>query len=170
MSIVTWFGTSCPQSTIVMVRVKNRYLLVHILYPDAADGPNARFPISKSNGSVPDVVQFHQPTPDSLTPQLLARAIRDEISLLFGDYGVGITAGSLSGTVPLQSSLERVSHAQPEYADIALQSNISRRRHRQPSSDARGLTTVSYGPHCPFSLNCLKCPTSIETKHVFFRW
>ncbi|KAI9870547.1 MAG: hypothetical protein M1830_004111 [Pleopsidium flavum] len=76
-----------------MVRLKNRYLLVHILYPDA---PNAKITTSKPPSSVPDVVQFHQPTPDALTPQLLARAIRDEVSLLFGDYGVGMTAGSLS--------------------------------------------------------------------------
>jgi len=53
-------------------------------------------------------VQFHQPTPDALTPQLLSRAIRDEVSLLFGDYGVGVTAGSLSGTVVSRNSVLHV--------------------------------------------------------------
>lgn len=80
-----------------MVRLKNRYLLVHILYPDA---PNAKLPLSNPPNSIPDVVQFHRPTPDTLTPQLLVRAIRDEVALLFGDYGVGVTAGSLSGKFP----------------------------------------------------------------------
>lgn len=91
-----------------MVRLKNRYLLVHILYPDASDRPNAIIPTSKSSSSLPDVVQFHQPTPDALAPQLLSRAIRDEVSLLFGDYGVGVTAGSLSGTVVSRNSVLHV--------------------------------------------------------------
>lgn len=81
-----------------MVRLKNRYLLVHILYPDA---PNARAPTSKPTSLIPEVVHFRQPTPDTVTPQLLTRAIRDEVSLLFGDYGVGATASSLTGTVGL---------------------------------------------------------------------
>lgn len=85
-----------------MVRLKNRYLLVHILYPDASQAPNARAPTSKPTSLIPEVVQFRQPTPDTLTPQLLTRAIRDEVSLLFGDYGVGATASSLSGTVGLR--------------------------------------------------------------------
>jgi len=83
-----------------MVRLKNRYLLVHILYPDPSQASNPRAPPpSKPNNLVPEVVHFHQPTPDTLTPQLLTRAIREEVSLLFGDYGVGVTASSLSGTV-----------------------------------------------------------------------
>lgn len=87
-----------------MVRLKNRYLLVHILYPDSSQGPNAKVPPSKPDSLIPEVVHFHQPTPDTLTPQLLTRAIREEVSLLFGDYGVGVTASSLSGTVPACST------------------------------------------------------------------
>ena len=72
-----------------MVRLKNRYLLVNILYPDGPD------PLSKSK--VPDVVSFNQPTTDALSPQVLLKAIRSETSHLFGDYGSGAIAESLAG-------------------------------------------------------------------------
>ncbi|KFZ14352.1 hypothetical protein V502_06136 [Pseudogymnoascus sp. VKM F-4520 (FW-2644)] len=69
-----------------MVRLKNRYLLVNILYPEATALPSAK---------VPDVVAFNQPTTDELTPQLLIKAIREAVLELFGDYGSGAIAGSL---------------------------------------------------------------------------
>ncbi|KAL8854391.1 MAG: hypothetical protein Q9221_000878 [Calogaya cf. arnoldii] len=74
-----------------MVRIKHRYLLVNILYPEPP----------KSQGTphrpleVPDLVSIHQPTSDDLTPQLLAKAIRDQILLMYGDYGLGITSTGL---------------------------------------------------------------------------
>ncbi|GAB7343309.1 hypothetical protein MBLNU457_1359t1 [Dothideomycetes sp. NU457] len=68
-----------------MVRLKHRYLLVNILYPDSASN-------SKSSTSklLPDTVHFNSPSPDALTPQLLLRLIRDNLSDLFGDYGSGM--------------------------------------------------------------------------------
>jgi ribonuclease P/MRP protein subunit POP5 len=72
-----------------MVRIKHRYLLVQILYPDV--------PTTLSSKDVPDIVHFRRPTIDDLTPALLSRAIKDQIGLLYGDYGVGITAGGLTG-------------------------------------------------------------------------
>ncbi|KFY75035.1 hypothetical protein V499_04957 [Pseudogymnoascus sp. VKM F-103] len=69
-----------------MVRLKNRYLLVNILYPEATALPSSK---------VPDVVAFNQPTTDDLTPQLLIKAIREAVLELFGDYGSGAIAGSL---------------------------------------------------------------------------
>lgn len=72
-----------------MVRIKERYLLVNILYPSAIG----------TKPGVPDVVVINQPTTDKLTAQALLRAIRDEVSSLFGDYGAGsIEGGGLSGT------------------------------------------------------------------------
>ncbi|KAI0017502.1 Rpp14/Pop5 family-domain-containing protein [Xylariomycetidae sp. FL0641] len=70
-----------------MVRIKERYLLVNILYPsDLGTRPN-----------LPDVVVLNQPTDDQLTPVLLLRGIRAEVAALFGDYGSGaIEGGSLS--------------------------------------------------------------------------
>ncbi|KAL9000104.1 MAG: hypothetical protein Q9169_001179 [Polycauliona sp. 2 TL-2023] len=74
-----------------MVRIKHRYLLVNILYPDPAKSPGTRHqPLN-----IPNVVSFHQPTSDGLTPQLLARAIKDQILLMYGDYGSGITSNGL---------------------------------------------------------------------------
>lgn len=72
-----------------MVRIKERYLLVNIVYPpDAAKISKAR---------VPGLVAQHQPTVEKLTPQALVRAIRAEVSLLYGDYGAGALEGNLSG-------------------------------------------------------------------------
>ena len=68
-----------------MVRLKNRYLLVNILYPEAT-----------STQKIPDVVAINQPTSDALTPQLLLKAIRAEVLRMFGDYGSGAVAESLS--------------------------------------------------------------------------
>lgn len=73
-----------------MVRLKNRYLLVNILYPELEKGQ------LKSN-NIPDVVVFNQPTTDELTPQALLRGIRAEVSSVFGDYGMGAISESLSG-------------------------------------------------------------------------
>lgn len=71
-----------------MVRLKNRYLLVSILYPDSHG--------CHSSVKVPDLVSFNQPTTDNLTPNLLIKAIRAEVLELFGDYGSGAIAESLS--------------------------------------------------------------------------
>lgn len=80
-----------------MVRIKQRYLLVNILFPDT-NQPSPHPTNSKQ--PLPDVVQFHQPSPDDLEPQALARAIREQIALLYGDYGAGITANGLKGPSP----------------------------------------------------------------------
>jgi ribonuclease P/MRP protein subunit POP5 len=92
-----------------MVRIKHRYLLINILYPDHLSlqpanpktnppaGPQTGQPTPPPPPLLPLVVQFHQPTPDDLTPQVFARIIKDQIALLYGDYGVGVTAGSLNG-------------------------------------------------------------------------
>ncbi|PHH87170.1 hypothetical protein CDD83_9235 [Cordyceps sp. RAO-2017] len=71
-----------------MVRIKERYLLVNIVYlPD---------PAKTSKDRVPDFVIQHQPTVERLTPQALLKAIRSEVALLFGDYGSGALEGHLS--------------------------------------------------------------------------
>lgn len=68
-----------------MVRLKNRYLLVNILYPEAT-----------GTDKVPDVIAINQPTTDTLMPQLLLKSIRTSVLHLFGDYGSGAVAESLS--------------------------------------------------------------------------
>ncbi|OLN87966.1 Ribonuclease P/MRP protein subunit POP5 [Colletotrichum chlorophyti] len=71
-----------------MVRIKERYILVNILYPPAASTVQTK--------NVPDFVVMHQPTTGSLTPQSLLKAIRTEIATLFGDFGSGAIEGNLS--------------------------------------------------------------------------
>lgn len=75
-----------------MVRIKERYLLVNILYP-----PN---PSKKSTSGLPDLVVQHQPTVENLTPQALLKGIRAEVAALYGDYGSGALEGNLLGMLP----------------------------------------------------------------------
>ena len=77
-----------------MVRIKQRYLLVHILYPYPTD-PAAKNSSKSQENALPQLVQFHRPSPDDLTPQLLVRTIRDQVLLLYGDYGLGLVSSSL---------------------------------------------------------------------------
>jgi hypothetical protein len=70
-----------------MVRIKYRYLLVNILYPELEKIP--------SQTQVPDVVVFNQPTSGALTPYPLLKAIEAEVQKLFGDYGAGTIKASL---------------------------------------------------------------------------
>lgn len=79
-----------------MVRLKSRYLLVHILYPEPPEDVTQN-PLSKPAAGLPDVVQFHRPSPDDVSAQLLARLIKEQISFLYGDYGAGVTSGRLVG-------------------------------------------------------------------------
>lgn len=130
-----------------MVRVKNRWLLIEILYPDnvvpPVTGLTESTPVVLSNSPSPLLgskqvsgskqagphrtksqsnsqsqlqsqsqsqlqrhhardpallLQYHKPTDDRLTPQVLLRTIRDNVAELFGDYGVGKISGSLAGT------------------------------------------------------------------------
>ncbi|PHH64607.1 hypothetical protein CDD81_4218 [Ophiocordyceps australis] len=67
-----------------MVRIKERYLLVNIVYP------------ASPGAGVPDFVAQHQPTTAPLTPQMLLKAIKAQAAILFGDYGTGALEGHLS--------------------------------------------------------------------------
>ncbi|KAI0403742.1 Rpp14 family protein [Xylaria palmicola] len=68
-----------------MVRIKERYLLVNILYPTELG----------TRANLPDVVVLNQPTTADLTPIALLRAIRAEVAALFGDYGSGALEGGV---------------------------------------------------------------------------
>lgn len=79
-----------------MVRLKHRYLLVNILYPDQKTS-NVRS-TNKPGEDVPFSVQFRQPSSDQLNIKILLRVIRDGVAELFGDYGSGKVAASLQST------------------------------------------------------------------------
>jgi ribonuclease P/MRP protein subunit POP5 len=72
-----------------MVRLKNRYLLVNILYPELED--------RKGKTKVPDIVEFNQPTTDAFTAGALLKGLKAEIANIFGDYGSGAVCESLNG-------------------------------------------------------------------------
>ena len=78
-----------------MVRIKHRYLLINILYPDP-DASNRQNPTNLDK-TLPYTVQFRRPSSDQLNARLLARLIRDGVLELFGDYGQGMIAASLQG-------------------------------------------------------------------------
>jgi ribonuclease P/MRP protein subunit POP5 len=80
-----------------MVRIKHRYLLVDILYPEYSKS-------FSSSSSTPRHLKFHQPTADTLTPGLFSKLLRDTVSDLFGDYGVGKLGGASSGNLISTSS------------------------------------------------------------------
>ncbi|KJF60432.1 ribonuclease P/MRP protein subunit POP5 [Coccidioides immitis RS] len=88
-----------------MVRLKHRYLLVNILYPPTSSSavPGAK---SRALGKDAPDTQFHlqvcRPTPDCLTAQLLARMIRETVSDMFGDWGMGRLGGAGAGSVSVK--------------------------------------------------------------------
>ncbi|KAK2790672.1 hypothetical protein FQN52_005428 [Onygenales sp. PD_12] len=84
-----------------MVRFKHRYLLIDILYPPspASFASTAK---SKSTSTSIDTqtrihLAIHHPTPDTLTPQALARAVRESVEEMYGDWGVGRLGGAGAG-------------------------------------------------------------------------
>jgi ribonuclease P/MRP protein subunit POP5 len=70
-----------------MVRVKHRYLLLNILFPESSTVTSS----STSAAALP--LTFHSPTPSYFQAVSLLHLIRDSVAELFGDYGVGTIAG-----------------------------------------------------------------------------
>ncbi len=111
-----------------MVRLKYRYLLVHILNPEPAL-PKAKTVPDPTDKPLPDLVQFHSPSPDDLTPQLLVRALKDQIQYLYGDYGLGLVASSLVGTFsPFPFPCCSASDSPKQSSQIPLPRNLHRHR------------------------------------------
>lgn len=79
-----------------MVRIKYRYLLVNILYPEQ-ESRNAKQSGPAKQADLPYTVQFRRPGPEQLNGKLLTRLIREGVADLFGDYGSGMVSGSLVG-------------------------------------------------------------------------
>jgi len=81
-----------------MVRLKDRYLLVNIVYTDLPQDQGRSKSSSGSNNDVPDLLIYNQPTTGNIRPQDLLRVIREQIASLFGDCGSGAVNRSLHGT------------------------------------------------------------------------
>ncbi|KAL4803865.1 Rpp14/Pop5 family-domain-containing protein [Aspergillus unguis] len=86
-----------------MVRVKHRYLLIEILYPDSTSGPQTSASSSINHGQrQKSQLQIHAPTSDALTPSLLAKLVRDQVAEIFGDWGIGRLGGVGAGGVSVK--------------------------------------------------------------------
>lgn len=72
-----------------MVRIKERYLLVNLVYPDES--------LNQGKTHVPDLLVYNQPTPNTVTSYSLLKTIKTEVASLFGDYGAGAIERSLQG-------------------------------------------------------------------------
>jgi ribonuclease P/MRP protein subunit POP5 len=70
-----------------MVRVKHRYLLLNILFPESSSAT------SSSISAAPFPLTFHSPAPSHFQAVSLLQLIRESVAELFGDYGVGTIAG-----------------------------------------------------------------------------
>lgn len=75
--------------TSTMVRVKERYLLVNIVYPEGSR--------ALATSDLPDVLVYNQPTTDAFNSRGFTYAIKSEITNLFGDYGAGAVGRALRG-------------------------------------------------------------------------
>ncbi|KAL2282480.1 hypothetical protein FJTKL_10573 [Diaporthe vaccinii] len=70
-----------------MVRIKERYLLVDIVYPEAAQ--------NQVKAGLPDLLVYNQPTANACNARSIQYAIKAQITDLFGDYGAGAVERSL---------------------------------------------------------------------------
>ncbi|KAI5809964.1 ribonucleases P/MRP protein subunit POP5 [Peziza echinospora] len=69
-----------------MVRFKSRYLLFNILYPESSSSSSDAPP------PPPGHLDFSRASDPSVTPQVLASLIRDNVVMQFGDWGSGMTS------------------------------------------------------------------------------
>jgi len=113
-----------------MVRVKQRYLLVNILYPETSTG----------DSKTPPLVTLNQPTTDDLTPGILKRAISSEIKSLFGVYGAGSVSRSL-----LSEGLGYDEGRAPRLLLTMCQSSICPTQPRPSSSESIASNSASFG-------------------------
>ena len=100
-----------------MVRIKERYLLVNIIYPPERSRPSA---------GLPACVVYHQPTSSTLTPGALLKGLRAEVATLFGDYGSGSIESGLSSTprLPRTPSTVRRMQLTPVLSQIPISRHV----------------------------------------------
>lgn len=79
--------------TAKMVRIKERYLLVDIVYPEAAQ--------DQAKAGLPDLLFYNQPTVNACNARSIQYAIKAQITDLFGDFGAGAVERSLRGLLLL---------------------------------------------------------------------
>lgn len=105
-----------------MVRIKHRYLLVNILYPEQ-EARKTKQSGSGGKDDLPYTVQFRRPGPEQLNGKLLTRLIREGVADLFGDYGSGMVSGSLVGKNIITSAYHLELAAHFFHSEVLLPSN-----------------------------------------------
>ncbi|KAI5281865.1 hypothetical protein KEM52_003847, partial [Ascosphaera acerosa] len=91
-----------------MVRLKNRYLLVNILYPEEQQEQGQGQGQAQAQAqrtdlhSLDPILAIHRPSPANLTPTLLSKIIRACVAELFGDWGVGRLGGASASRVAVK--------------------------------------------------------------------
>lgn len=111
-----------------MVRLKHRYLLVNILYPQSKSA--SKTTTSGQEDELPYSVQFHRPSSDSIDTRFLLKLIRDGVAELFGDYGSGMIAGSLKSMLTFlclryDSTSSRCSLLTADPSQLLFTSNVN---------------------------------------------
>lgn len=97
-----------------MVRIKERYLLVNITYPEAAK--------DRSKSNLPDLLLYNQPTTNSCNGRTLQQAIKAEVANLFGDYGAGAVERSLRGLILVSPRLTL--QADQYYSQVSIECDL----------------------------------------------
>ncbi|CAK7264586.1 RNA-binding protein pop5 [Sporothrix epigloea] len=102
-----------------MVRIKERYLLVNILYPR----DDTTLDTASGGKDIPEFVAIRRATQSDLTRQLLVRGIKAEAQALFGDCGAGAierTLGVKYFSLPTSTFILRVTRDHLRYVWTAL--------------------------------------------------
>jgi ribonuclease P/MRP protein subunit POP5 len=74
-----------------MVRLKTRYLLFEILYPDS-------LPVDlRSSSLVENGINLRQVSDKKLDGRTMNRLLRQTIEMNFGEYGIGLVANTIAG-------------------------------------------------------------------------
>lgn len=127
-----------------MVRIKQRYILVNILYPQDLCTPK------QTQKNLPDALVLHQPVRGSMSEGALARAIKQEMRSLFGDYGSGTVERTLQGEssppppiVPTFTERAPTNRQGNNYSEVPLLCHI----HLHPTRLEVRLSPGVDGPH-----------------------
>ncbi|WEW56869.1 RNA-binding protein pop5 [Emydomyces testavorans] len=127
-----------------MVRLKHRYLLVNILYPPTSSNTLPAAKSTREQGEIDFHLQVCRPTPDALTAQALARMIRDAVSEMFGDWGMGRLGGAGAGSVSVKylspatsTAIIRCPRASYRlvWAALTYTSRLPESRHKNPGKE-----------------------------------
>lgn len=148
-----WYiAKTADATTVSMVRIKHRYLLVNILYPGSDDATSGESFIATND--LPWSVRIRQPTSDKVNAKVLVNMIRRGIEDLFGDYGSGMIAGSLIGGIHASLILHTLTNA-VKYFSAATSTaiiRVARAHYRMLWASLSFVTKLPSGQPCVFQV------------------